>query len=70
MEIERFSEVDKKTLLMRDAAVADVREPVATILRNVETRGDTAVLEYTERFDGVRPDSMAVSMEECRRAAE
>ena len=70
MKIERFSDADKKTLFMRDAAAADVREPVSAILREVERRGDAAVLDYTERFDGVRPEPLEVSTEEVRRAAE
>ena len=70
MRIESFCEADPKTLFMRDAAAADVREPVAAILREVERRGDDAVLEYTERFDGVRPEPLEVSAEELKRAAE
>ncbi len=70
MKIERFADADKKTLLMRDAAAGDVREPVSLILRDVERRGDAAVLEYTERFDGVRPEPLEVPAEECRKAAE
>ncbi|MCR4708385.1 MAG: histidinol dehydrogenase, partial [Clostridiales bacterium] len=54
----------------RDAAVADVREPVSLILREVEQRGDAAVLEYTERFDGVRPEPLEVPAEKCKMAAE
>ncbi len=35
-------------------AQADVDEAVEAILAEVKARGDAAVLEYTERFDGVR----------------
>ena len=70
MIIERFAEANRKTLLMRDAAAADVREPVSLILREVEHRGDAAVLEYTERFDGVRLEALEVPAEECKMAAE
>ena len=70
MKIERFADADKKTLLMRDAAAADVREPVAAILGEVERRGDEAVLDYTERFDGVRPQPLEVPPEALRQAAE
>ncbi|MFZ9528827.1 MAG: histidinol dehydrogenase, partial [Burkholderiales bacterium] len=31
----------------------------AAILAEVKTRGDTAVLEYTARFDGVKADTLA-----------
>ena len=39
-----------------DAAIEDV---VANILRDVQSRGDAAVLEYTNRFDGLNATSMA-----------
>ena len=39
-----------------DAAIEDV---VANILRDVQTRGDAAVLAYTNRFDGLNATSMA-----------
>jgi histidinol dehydrogenase len=33
---------------------AQVEAAVADILKNVRLHGDEAVLEYTEKFDGVR----------------
>ena len=39
-----------------DAGIEDV---VANILRDVQTRGDAAVLEYTNRFDGLTATSLA-----------
>jgi histidinol dehydrogenase len=39
-----------------DAGIEDV---VANILRDVQTRGDAAVLEYTNRFDGLNAASLA-----------
>lgn len=43
---------------------------VAEILANVRERGDEAVLEYTERFDGVRltPETLRVTEEEFAEA--
>ncbi|MBP7329095.1 MAG: histidinol dehydrogenase [Alicycliphilus sp.] len=38
---------------------AAIEERVAAILADVQTRGDAAVLEYTQRFDGVQAQSMA-----------
>ena len=62
MKIERFSEIDKKSLLMRDAAAgANVSAAVTPIIAEVAARGDAAVLDFTERFDGVRPACLAVS---------
>ena len=38
---------------------AAIEQRVADILADVKARGDAAVLEYTERFDGVKADNMA-----------
>jgi histidinol dehydrogenase len=37
---------------------AAIEQRVADILRDVQVRGDAAVLEYTARFDGLRADSL------------
>ncbi|MEN9544446.1 MAG: histidinol dehydrogenase, partial [Pseudomonadota bacterium] len=34
-----------------------IEERVAAILADVQTRGDAAVLEYTNRFDGMSAES-------------
>ena len=68
MKIERFSEIDKKTLLMRGGGAADVSAAVAPIVRDVAARGDEALLAYTQRFDGVRPEPLEVPRAE-RQAA-
>jgi len=39
-----------------------------TIMRDVAEYGDKAVVDYTAKFDGVRPDSLAVSKQEIRQA--
>jgi histidinol dehydrogenase len=38
---------------------AAIEQRVADILADVQKRGDAAVLEYTERFDGLKADGMA-----------
>src|SRR5207247_10248930 len=43
---------------------------VRGILADVRKRGDAAVREYTERFDGVRIDDLRVSPEEIGAALE
>ena len=40
------------------AADAAIEQRVAGILADVQTRGDAAVLEYTERFDGLKATSV------------
>ena len=42
-----------------DAADAAIEQTVAGILHDVKTRGDAAVLEYTERFDRLSATSLA-----------
>ena len=42
---------------MRRALVDDALATVAPIVADVRSRGDEALLEWTERLDGPRPDS-------------
>ena len=50
-----------------DTAVAD---SVAAIVEAVRERGDAAVREFTERFDGAALDRFRVTNDECRAAVE
>ncbi len=45
-------------------------EVVAPLCEDVRARGEAAVLEYTERFDGVRPESLRVAPEHLARALD
>jgi histidinol dehydrogenase len=47
---------------------AEVRDAARRIVESVRERGDAALLEYTERFDGVRPEPIRVPREEIARA--
>lgn len=40
---------------------AQVRATVESILKDIETRGDAAVRDYSERFDGYGPDSFRLT---------
>jgi len=46
----------------------EARERVETILAAVRDRGDAAIADFTERFDGFRPEPMAVSPEALEQA--
>ena len=46
----------------------EARERVEAILTAVRDRGDAAIAEFTERFDGFRPEPMAVSPEALEQA--
>jgi histidinol dehydrogenase len=62
----------KAALLRQRAAAApggDDREEVARfIIKNVRQRGDAALLEYTEKYDGVRLDRLEVDKDQVDRA--
>ena len=45
-----------------------VREAARRIVEDVRDRGDEALLEYTEQFDGARRELVRVSLEEIERA--
>ncbi len=47
-----------------------IRDAARSIVEDVRARGDEALLEYTERFDGVRPEPMRVSAEEIKSAQD
>lgn len=48
---------------MRSAKLDDAVAAVAPIVADVRARGDAALLEWTERFDGPRPDGLRVPAE-------
>ncbi|MGA1661073.1 MAG: histidinol dehydrogenase [Candidatus Nanopelagicales bacterium] len=67
----RGSSADPRTVLPR--AAVDVEEATATVLpivRDVQARGAEAVLDWTERLDGVRPAHLRVPAEEIAAAVE
>ena len=64
LQLYRFAEESSalKAHLSRGAACdASVSSVVEEILRQVRLNGDSAVLDYTERFQGIRLSSMLVS---------
>lgn len=62
-----FSVLDRR---MSTQANADVERSVSEILEAVRLRGDKALLDYSERFDGCRPEPLAVTQEEIAQAIE
>jgi histidinol dehydrogenase len=58
-------------ILSRDATFSDeVDTAVASILAQVKEKGDAAIQELSERFDGVRPDPIRVPVEELEAASD
>ena len=68
IRIYRDGELSDSELLKRNEPKADVSGVVAAILEDVREHGDEAVLRYTEKFDGVRLETMLVSPEEIDEA--
>ena len=56
--------------LFRPAQIekSGLEEKVRHILNRVRSEGDSALLDYSEKYDGVRPESLIVSYEEIREA--
>ena len=69
--IERFNALRPEDILRRESgAEEDVDAAVDAILADVRTRGDAALLEYAQKFDGVKLESVELSQEEWDAAVE
>ena len=68
IKIYKYGEVAKDEIFARVTPAFDVAGIVADIIQNVKTNGDNALLDYTERFDGVRLSALAVTSEEIDEA--
>ena len=64
IRILRCGEVPRKEIFARTLPTADVTDAVAAIVADVRARGDEALRDYTERFDGPRLEVLAVTEEE------
>ncbi len=71
LQIVPAADVDTRLerVLSRTAASSpEVDAAVRDILSDVRTRGDAALFDLTERFDGVRPDALRVPIDVMERA--
>ncbi len=68
IKILKYGEVENKDIFARVSPAFDVEKTVAEIIANVREKGDAALFEYTERFDGASLSSLAVSEEEIEEA--
>ena len=65
IRIIRYEDQPVERLLNRASEpTRDVTDTVSAILADVRARGDAAVLDYCEKFDGTRPQSLLVTPEE------
>ncbi|MEH6533808.1 MAG: histidinol dehydrogenase [Photobacterium frigidiphilum] len=68
---QSLSENQQESLLQRPAITegANITAIVADVIADVRQRGDEALLDLTEKFDRVRPDSIRVSEQEVTAAS-
>ena len=67
--IKYSKDVDlEKELARSQFSYDDVNETVESILKDVKARGDKALIEYTEKFDGVKLENLEVTEEEIQKA--
>lgn len=69
---QSLSENQQESLLERPAITegANITAIVEGVIGDVRNRGDQALLELTEKFDGIKPDSIKVNAEEVSAASE
>ena len=68
IKIMQYGQVPNSEIFARVIPGANVEAAVADIIAAVRARGDQAVLDFTQRFDGVRPEPMLVSQQEVEEA--
>lgn len=61
-------EIEKIILREQQTVNAEVEKTVIDIIADVQTRGDAALFDYAERFDGAKLTALKVSEEEIERA--
>ena len=67
-EAQAVEELRRLTGRTGNAEQRQARDRVDAILSAVRERGDAAIQEFTERFDGFRPDTIAVPFKELETA--
>jgi len=68
MKIYPYGQVPAAEIFGRGTAETDVSRQVAAILRDVRCRGDEALLEYAEKYDGAKLTSLEVTAAEIDEA--
>jgi len=67
-----LSAAERRAVLRRPAqdSAEEIQQRVRLIIADVRARGDQALLEYTQRFDGAALQSLAVTADEFARAEQ
>ena len=64
IKIFKYGEVDNGSIFDRTTKAASTEKTVSEIISDVRKRGDTALYEYSEKFDNAKLTSLEVSDEE------
>jgi histidinol dehydrogenase len=64
----QLTDSELESLLDREAGIAKVKPAVSAILEDVKTRGDVALIEYTQRFDNVLLSAIEVESDSISKA--
>ncbi len=67
-KLSEINEKEIKALIERGGELTNVSGTVSSILADVRSKGDLALREYTQRFDGAMIDTIEVSREEIESA--
>ena len=62
------AEINKLSQRTSDASQENATRTVEEILKNVKSQGDKALMDYTKRFDGFRPEPLRVPQEKLLEA--
>lgn len=68
IKIMKYGQVPNSEIFARVTPKVDVAAVVSDIIANVRSHGDQAVLDYNEKFDGAKLDTLLVSQEETEEA--
>ena len=70
IRIFQMGEVEEDKIFARTKDTTDVSAPVREIIGNVIARGDAALIEYCEKFDGAAPSPLEVTADMIDAACE
>ncbi|KAF5414167.1 MAG: Histidinol dehydrogenase [Candidatus Methanogaster sp.] len=66
----QLTDSELESLLDRGTGIANVKPAVSAILEDVKTRGDAALIEYTQRFDNASLSAIEVESDAISKAFE
>ena len=70
IKILKYGKISPEEIFARGTSAKDVSSIVSGIVEDVKKNGDKAVKAYSEKFDGAKLDSLAVSEEEIKDALD